>query len=179
LGREIIKYSINSDKFHFSGGVGRRCRFYWRFFRLYWRPKNHKKSQKSIKFIEIPGGGSGPKHSAFCGGCFSINPYRALFGQNRSKWTPKNHEPSVFFIPQNWQNSTLFDPHKWYFLIYSANGFRQFYHDPIYKSIFTYTIFKLFIFYYVYHFRKVNIIETDGKENLLNQYQNKFLKTNE
>jgi hypothetical protein len=115
LGRELLKYSIKIDKFHFSGGVGRRCRFYWRFFRLYWRPKNHKKSQKSIKFIEIPGGGSGPKHSAFCGACFSINPYRALFGQNRSKWTPKNHEPSVFFMRQNWQNSTLFDPHKWHF----------------------------------------------------------------
>jgi hypothetical protein len=28
-----------------------------------------------------PEGGVPPKHSAFCGGCFSINPYKCVFGQ--------------------------------------------------------------------------------------------------
>jgi hypothetical protein len=83
-------------------GVGRRCRFYWRFFRLYWRPIFQKKPWFSIKFIEFPGGGSGPKHSAFCGACFSINLYRAQKWSKAIKSDPKNHEPSVFFNGDFW-----------------------------------------------------------------------------
>jgi hypothetical protein len=61
-------------------------------------PQNPKKRYFSIKFMFSPGGGSGPKHSAFCGACFSINPYRVKFGPKCQKWGSKNHEPSVFFI---------------------------------------------------------------------------------
>jgi hypothetical protein len=43
-----------------------------------------------------PGGGSGPKHSAFCGGRFSINPISVIFDPIKSKSDQKNHEPSVF-----------------------------------------------------------------------------------
>jgi hypothetical protein len=32
-----------------------------------------------------PRGGSGPKHSAFCGAWFSINPYKSIFGHFSSK----------------------------------------------------------------------------------------------
>jgi hypothetical protein len=56
------------------------------------------------------GGGSGPKHSAFFGACFSINPYSSLFGQNRQKSTPKNREPSVFFMAQIFTFFIIFDP---------------------------------------------------------------------
>jgi hypothetical protein len=44
-------------------------------------PKINKIREKSIKFMFFPGGGSGPKHSAFCGACFSINLYSSVFGQ--------------------------------------------------------------------------------------------------
>jgi hypothetical protein len=63
-------------------------------------PQNGKNHVISIKFIDFSGGGSGPKHIAFCGACFSINPNRTLFGQKCQKSGPKNHEPSVFFIPK-------------------------------------------------------------------------------
>jgi hypothetical protein len=43
-----------------------------------------------------PRGGSGPKHSAFCGACFSINSYSTDFGPKSQKWGQKNHEPSTF-----------------------------------------------------------------------------------
>jgi hypothetical protein len=75
-------------------------------------PQNQKKPEKSINFILSPGGGSGPKHSAFCGACFSINPYRAKIDQKCQKSTPKNREPSVFFKPQNDENLIKNDPHK-------------------------------------------------------------------
>jgi hypothetical protein len=81
------------------GGVGRRCRLWWRFFRLYCRPKNTKKPIFSINFMFSPEGGVPPKHSAFCGGCFSINPYKSVFGtflQNRGrKITNRRLFPSV------------------------------------------------------------------------------------
>jgi hypothetical protein len=43
--------------------------------------QTRKKAIIFINFIENPRGGSGPKHSAFCGGCFSINRYKPLFHQ--------------------------------------------------------------------------------------------------
>jgi hypothetical protein len=63
-------------------------------------PKILQSRKNSITPIRYPGGGTGPKHSAFCGACFSINPYRPQNGQKVIKSDPKNHEPSVFFIPE-------------------------------------------------------------------------------
>jgi hypothetical protein len=77
-----------------------------------------KNREKSINFMFSPGGGSGPKHSAFCGACFSINSYKWLLDQKRRKSGQKNHEPSVFFKRpkstqkvKNRQKSIKF--HKW------------------------------------------------------------------
>jgi hypothetical protein len=44
------------------------------------KAQKRKKSVNFDKFYKNPRGGSGPKHSAFCGGCFSINRYNSLFG---------------------------------------------------------------------------------------------------
>jgi hypothetical protein len=72
-----------------------------------------KKGKKSINFDLAPGGGgSGPKHSAFCGACFSINPYRSVLDRKRRKSDQKNHEPSTFFKPLFEQNLIIFDPIK-------------------------------------------------------------------
>jgi hypothetical protein len=59
-------------------------------------PKIMKNAKKSINFMFSPGGGSGPKHSAFCGGRFSINSIGVIFGPIKSKSDQKNHEPSTF-----------------------------------------------------------------------------------
>jgi hypothetical protein len=71
-----------------------------------------------------PGGGSGPKHSAFCGGCFSINPYRLIFGQKSEKSGQKNTEPSTFFNASFWHFLIKFDPYKLIFKYY-AIGFNN------------------------------------------------------
>jgi hypothetical protein len=55
-----------------------------------------KKHERSIKIHYSPGGGVGPKHSAFCGGCFSINSNSVIFGPIKSKSDQKNTEPSTF-----------------------------------------------------------------------------------
>jgi hypothetical protein len=75
-------------------------------------PQNHKNHVFSINFIEFPGGGSGPKHSAFSGACFSINPYRALLDKKSSKSDPNFHEPSVFFNLQKVTFLIKIDPHN-------------------------------------------------------------------
>jgi hypothetical protein len=64
-------------------------------------PKIMKNAKKSINFHFSPGGGSGPKHRAFCGGCFSINPIGVIFGPIKSNFDQKNHEPSTFSIGPN------------------------------------------------------------------------------
>jgi hypothetical protein len=63
---------------------------------MYPTPKKQKKSLNIDKFALSPGGGVGPKHSAFCGGCFSINSNSSLFGPIKSKNDQKNPEPSTF-----------------------------------------------------------------------------------
>jgi hypothetical protein len=75
-------------------------------------PKFETKRYNPKNFTLSPGGGSGPKHSAFCGACFSINPYSSLFGLIKSKIDKKNTEPSTFFNPHFGENLTTFDPHK-------------------------------------------------------------------
>jgi hypothetical protein len=137
MGRELLKLSINwvvNYKIAINslfGGVGRRCRFYWRFFRLYWRPIFQKKPWFSINFNEIPRGGSGPKHSALCGACFSINPYSTQKWTKSSKSDPKNHEPSVFFNREIWSFST---PKIDFLEIYRVNCSGINYRDPIYQT---------------------------------------------
>jgi hypothetical protein len=86
----------------FRGGVCCRCRLWWRFFRLYCRPKNTKKPIISINFMKIARGGSGPKHSAFCGGCFSINLYKSLFGTFSQKSVQKNANRRLFPSATKW-----------------------------------------------------------------------------
>jgi hypothetical protein len=98
LGRKLLKNHIN---FTFEGGFAVDADFTDGFSGSIEDPKIDKKGDFSIKFMISPGGGSGPKHSAFCGACFSINPYSSVFGPKRQKSTPNFHEPSVFFIPQN------------------------------------------------------------------------------
>jgi hypothetical protein len=62
-------------------------------------PKIVKNHEKSIILHFRQGGGVGPKHSAFCGGCFSINSNRVILGPIKSKNDQKNPEPSTFSIP--------------------------------------------------------------------------------
>jgi hypothetical protein len=72
------------------------------------KSQKRKKTIISINFIEFTRGGSGPKHSAFCGGCFSINTYR---GQSDQKWSDSdtiNHVPSVFFMAHVGDFLTIF-----------------------------------------------------------------------
>jgi hypothetical protein len=82
-----------------------------------------KKTRIFDKIYRFLRGGSGPKHSAFCGACFSINPYSIKIGPIMSKIDPKNHEPSVFFNRHFGIFLIKFDPPKVIFLIYR---------DPIY-----------------------------------------------
>jgi hypothetical protein len=95
LGRDKLKNPIN---FSFWGGFAVDADFSDTFSGYIEGPKNMKKPEKSINFMNFPGGGSGPKHSAFCGACFSINPYSSDFGPKCQKSTSKNHEPSTFFM---------------------------------------------------------------------------------
>jgi hypothetical protein len=91
------------------------------------------------------GGGSGPKHSAFCGACFSINSYRTVFGQKCQKWGPKNHEPSVFFNRpkmtqkvEKCQKSSKIDKFgsTGFFNNSRPNWSGKFYRDPLGSNIF-------------------------------------------
>jgi hypothetical protein len=82
LGRDKLKISI---KLTFWGGFAVDADFTDGFSGSIEDPKIDKNGQKSINFMFFPGGGSGPKHSAFCGACFSINPYRSDFGPKVSK----------------------------------------------------------------------------------------------
>jgi hypothetical protein len=95
IGSRIIKTPIN---FTFGGGFAFDADFGVVFSVSIEATKIIKNTQKSINFHFSPGGGSGPKHSAFCGACFSINPYKSLFDTKRTKIDRKNHEPSVFFM---------------------------------------------------------------------------------
>jgi hypothetical protein len=85
-------------------------------------PKITKNQWKSIKFNKFSGGGSGPKHSAFCGACFSINPIGAIFGPISQKSDQNLLEPSTFFNAQIITFLIKMDPENWFFL---------FYRDPI------------------------------------------------
>jgi hypothetical protein len=67
------KIAIN---FTFWGGFAVDADFSDRFSGSIEGPQIDKNRQKSINFHFFSGGGSGPKHSAFCGACFSINPYK-------------------------------------------------------------------------------------------------------
>jgi hypothetical protein len=109
IGSRIIKTPIN---FTFGGGFAVDADFGDGFSGSIEGPKIMKNTQKSINFHFSPGGGSGPKHSAFCGACFSINPYRLVLGQKRQKSDRNFHEPSVFFNPQKVTFFIKIDPHK-------------------------------------------------------------------
>jgi hypothetical protein len=78
IGSRIIKIAIND---HFWGGFAVDADFGDGFSGCIEDPKIDKKRKKSINFHFRQGGGVGPKHSAFCGGCFSINSNRTVLGQ--------------------------------------------------------------------------------------------------
>jgi hypothetical protein len=94
LGREFIKITII---FTFQGGFAVDADFTDGFSGSIEGPKIDKNHEISIKNHFSPGGGSGPKHSAFCGACFSINPIRRYSDPKRQKSDQKNTEPSTFF----------------------------------------------------------------------------------
>jgi hypothetical protein len=81
---------------HFWGGFAVDADFGDGFSGCIEGPKIDKKRKKSINFHFSPGGGSGPKHSAFCGGRFSINPITRYSGPKKTKSDQKNPEPSTF-----------------------------------------------------------------------------------
>jgi hypothetical protein len=90
----------NTIKVTFWGGFAVDADFSDGFSGSIEGPQNAKNRVFSINFMKIPGGGSGPKHSAFCGACFSINPYSLKIDPKRQKSTPKKREPSTFFKRQ-------------------------------------------------------------------------------
>jgi hypothetical protein len=92
-----------------------------------------------MKFIEIPRGGVGPKHSAFCGACFSINPYSVQKCPKSIKVDPKNHEPSVFFMRHFRHFLIKFDPPKPIFIIYNLSTGH--FINLLTKQFYPYTIF--------------------------------------
>jgi hypothetical protein len=125
-----------------------------------------------------PGGGSGPKHSAFCGACFSINPYRSLFDTKSSKSDRKNHEPSVFFMAPKVTFLIKIDPHKWHFINYRVNGFRQIVREAIYQEQ-TNLLSKQFSRYTF--FKNIKIIIKwwkDKNDSNIIYYQYRFFKNN-
>jgi glycosylphosphatidylinositol transamidase (GPIT) subunit GPI8 len=56
-----------------------------------------------------PRGGSGPKHSAFCGACFSINPYKSIFGTFSSKRGQKITNRRLFPSATKYRFLTIFN----------------------------------------------------------------------
>jgi hypothetical protein len=116
LGSEFIKSTI---KITFEGGFAVDADFTDGFSGSIEGPKIDKKRENSIKFMISPGGGSGPKHSAFCGACFSINPYSSVFGPKRQKSTPNFLEPSVFFMTHFSTFLINFDPQNHFINIYN------------------------------------------------------------
>jgi hypothetical protein len=102
----VINYYKIAINFHFEGGSGVDAYFTDGFSVSIEHPTTNTKPDFTTPPTHATGAAPGPKHSAFCGACFSINPYSVISGPKSQKSRQKNHEPSTFFKPVFEQNLT-------------------------------------------------------------------------
>jgi hypothetical protein len=105
------------------------------------KAQKRKKSVKFDKFHKIPRGGSGPKHSAFCGACFSINPYRVTFWSFSINLGLKNHEPSTFLVRHFFAIKLVFGSFfnlslpRFFNLIFFSRQYKIYFHPYHFKNL--------------------------------------------
>jgi hypothetical protein len=138
------------------------------FFPALLKAQKPKKCINFDKFYKNLRGGSGPKHSAFCGAWFSINPYKSIFEHFCQFWGRKITNRRLFPSAQKSRFLSILAHHRQHLCQLII------YRDPIYLQ---YHLFQTSCFYLIttqFHFLNIFYL-TIGNINL--SYNNFNIKT--